>query len=71
MSRKTSHKPKRTWVPQVGYSTSVARWEWTSRDGLRVVYKDGLRCKSDWGTLRDFLTAIKEGREHAREVTEI
>ena len=69
---------RREWVP-VGPSQSagspsqgvslVKRWVWTPAQGLMVTYKDGLTCESGWKTLRNFLAAIKSGREHAKEIT--
>ena len=59
---------KRIWIPTHTWkNTSVVRWEWTRRGGLIVVYSGGLVCRSAWGTLREFLKAILEGRENARE----
>ena len=48
---------------------SVKEWVWTRRGGLVVAYKDGLVCKSAWGTLPAFLKAVRERREAAVEVT--
>ena len=68
-------KSKRTWIPTRAYvgrttiRTQVARWEWTRRSGLLVIYLDGTAWLSDYGNLRTFLAAIRDGREHAREVT--
>lgn len=36
--------------------TSIHHWEWTKRNGLRVVFTDGLSCKSGW-TLPELLKA--------------
>lgn len=57
----------RRWMPT--YSpTTICYWEWVEGRGLYVVYLDRLRCRSEWGTLREFLAAVRAGREYAREV---
>ena len=60
---------RRAWIPTTAYvgGTSirreVVRWEWSPAGGLRVVYADGLRCRSAWRSLPEFLRAVAEGRE--------
>lgn len=59
----------RVWMA-TGDGTSVDGWIWTRRNGLRVVYRgDDVSFRSDWYTLRAFVTALKAGRERAREIT--
>ena len=57
---------QRRWEARA--DSSVSHWTWDRSRGLRVHYRDGMVCKSNWGKLRDFLAAIKDGREFAREV---
>lgn len=52
----------------LGEGRTVALWVWTPRKGLMVVYKDGMECPSWYGSLREFLKAVKEGREAASEI---
>ena len=58
---------KRVWKP-TDHDAHIAEWTWTKAGGLRVRYNDGLEAPSDWGSLREFLKAIREKREFAREV---
>lgn len=62
---------KRTWKPTgtTVRATAVKEWTWTRREGLMVETIDGTRLRSAWGTLREFLKAVKEGRERATEIT--
>ena len=43
--------------------STIDHWEWTRRGGLQVVYRDGIKTKSWWGSLPEFIKAIQEGRE--------
>lgn len=64
--------PSRVWEGTRSMASGykiVRRWTWTKDGGLRVQFGDGTERKSEW-TLPEFLTAIKEGRESARELTE-
>lgn len=62
--------PSREFVMNTGIPVSVESWEWTKRKGLMVRYKSGQECNSDYGSLREFLLALKQGREFATEVNE-
>lgn len=62
---------KRTWVPPATAESLVKQWTWTRSEGLWTEYLDGLKLPSDWGTLAEFLRAVREGREQAREVTHV
>ena len=64
----------RTWKPirpisvvKWAWPISVVKWTWEKRTGLIVHYSDGLVVRSAWGTLREFLAAIRDGRERASE----
>ena len=57
----------RVFYPRSGHD-QISHWEWTSSKGLWVIYSDGLRCRSAWDSLREFLRAIKEHREYASEM---
>lgn len=59
--------PSRRYVLNTAIPVSVETWTWTKRYGLRVTYKNGIECKSDYD-LPEFLLALKEGREYATEV---
>lgn len=40
--------PSKKYVLGTNIQTSVRRWTWTRRNGLRVEYSDGLTCRSDY-----------------------
>lgn len=63
---------KRVFVPSSkNANTTVERWTWTKSGGLCVEFMDGFKCKSAWGSLPEFLKAVRESREVAvREVSE-
>lgn len=53
---------KRTFTPT--QESKVQKWVWTKGKGLMVWYKDGTGpFNSWWGSLPEFLKAVKEGRE--------
>lgn len=55
-------KAKRTFTPT--QESQVQKWVWTKGKGLQVYYKDGQGpTNSWWGSLSEFLKAVKEGRE--------
>jgi len=47
---------ERTFLPSKPDQTTVDHWIWRKGKGVTVVYKDGLKCKSDWN-LRELLSA--------------
>jgi hypothetical protein len=57
--------PIREFFPIKDYEnkTVVKSWLWSKNTGLKVLYKDGVYCKSAWNTLNEFLLAVKEHRE--------
>lgn len=64
----TKERPKhRRWIPVT--RSPIKEWTWSKEHGLRVHFVDGATPRrSDWKTLKAFLKAVKEGREHAHEV---
>lgn len=63
----TTVKKMRVFIPTT--AKSIKRWVWTLSKGLMVEFTDGAPPRrSDWGSLAEFLRAIKEGRELATEV---
>lgn len=46
----------RIFKPTRPNETEVEKWIYSKSKGLRVIYKDGLECKSGW-TLRELTTA--------------
>ena len=55
-------RQSRVFVPSVTHR-SIRRWVWSRNGGLKVEYLDGLTLKSDWGSLPEFLRAVRDGRE--------
>ena len=54
--KKRIFKPTGKFIGNTTIETVIEQWIWSDRYGLQVVYKDGLKCQSEY-TLKEFLNS--------------